>query len=241
MTAGVIAGMIAAVLAVLLGAPVMTALAPRARTVAAGAPPDRLLGRRQRGWRGWHGFWQRRRARTDAATSLTCVIDLLDELAADVRSGGALRGALESAATARMGHQRTATVARARIARTILDSIDSPAASTRLTAATAVATQAITAALLLGGSQALALDSAASLLRERQAVALERSAHSAQARLSARVMTIVPVAFTAWVLLTNDQARAATATPFGSAALAAGVLLNLTGWMWMRRVVRVRS
>jgi tight adherence protein B len=240
MTVGAFAGGVAAVLALLLGAPVMSALAPRARTVAAETPPDRLL--RQR-WRRRVGrrFWQRRHARKDAATSLTCVIDLLDELASDVRSGGALRGALESAAAARMGHQRTAPAARARLANTILDSIDSPARGTRLTAASAVATQAITAALLLGGSQALALDSAASLLRERHAVALERAAHSAQARLSARVMTVVPVAFTAWVLLTNDQARTATATPFGSAALATGVLLNVTGWMWMRRVVRARS
>ena len=238
MTAGVLAGVIAAVLAVLLGAPVMTALAPRARTVAAGDPPDRLLGRRQRGWRGNR---QRRRARKNAATSLPCVIDLLDALAADVRSGGALRGALEAAATVQIEHPRTAAAARCRIANTILDAVDTPAGRTHLNAETAVATQAIAAALLLGGSQALALDSAAVLLRERHAVALERAAHSAQARLSARVMTIVPVAFTGWVLLTNDQARAATATPFGSAALAAGVLLNVTGWVWMRRVVRVRS
>jgi Flp pilus assembly protein TadB len=239
MTAGVVAGVIAAVLTLLLGAPVMKTLAPQARTVAAGEPPDRLLGRRWRQVR--RGFWQRRRAQQSTAAALPCVIDLLDDLAADVRSGGALRGSLESAAAAQIDHGRTAAAARTRIAHAILDSIDSPTRGTRLTSEAAVATQAITAALLLGGSQALALDSAASLLRERHAVALERAAHSAQARLSARVMTIVPAAFTGWVLLTNDQARAATATPFGSAALATGILLNVTGWAWMRRVVRVRS
>jgi tight adherence protein B len=237
MSAGSAAAAAAMALCLLLAAPLMTALAPRTRTVGPADAPDRSHQRRRGLLSGARR--RRRRDRRDAAHSLSIVIDLLDELAADVRSGGALRGALESAATAQSAQAPASS--RSRIATSILDAIDRPTKGVTTPAHVAVATQAITAALLLGGSQALALDSAASLLREHQAIALERAAHSAQARLSARVMTIVPVAFTAWVLLTNDQARAATATPLGSAALATGALLNVTGWMWMRRVVRVRS
>lgn len=229
----VISGLVAGTLALLLGLPLRAALTPPARTVGRANPATTSIGRRQ-GWRGRHG----RRRET---TMLPSVIDSLDALAADVRSGSSLRGALGAATRGEGDHPRTDDAARCDTARAVLDAVDSPAGRNDMHPAIAVAAQAVTSALLLGGAQALALDSAAALLRERHAVAMERAAHSAQARLSARVMTIVPVAFTAWVLLTNAEARTAMATPLGSAALAAGVLLNVSGWLWMQRIVRVRS
>lgn len=233
MNAAATSGMIAGAVALLLGVPLRAALTPRPRTLWGSELPAGSTTKAAR-WRG-------RRTRTSDATVVPCVIDLLDALAAEVRSGGALRRALEAAAVVGRARQRTADAVRCDIARAVLDAVDAPAGQTSLHPATAVAAQAITSALQLGGAQALALDSAATLLRERHAVAQERAAHSAQARLSARVMTVVPVAFTGWVLLTNAEARAATATPFGSGALTAGVMLNVTGWLWMRRIVRVRS
>ncbi len=56
-----------------------------------------------------------------------------------------------------------------------------------------VAVHALSCAAAVGGSAAVAIDAAASVLRERAAVAADARAHSAQARLSARVLTIVPV------------------------------------------------
>jgi len=161
------------------------------------------------------------------------VIDLLDALASDVRSGTTLRAALESVATA-----SDSAPSRAAVAVTLRATVEGRTAGPPSVPALAIAAQAIGAALALGGSQARALDTAASLLRERHAIDLERHAHSSQARLSAKVMTVVPIAFTTWVLLTNDSARHAASSTLGASALAAGAFLNAVGWLWMRRIVR---
>ncbi len=101
----------------------------------------------------------------------------------------------------------------------------------------AVVVQVLGAAAELGGPVAATLDAGASLLRERVAAREEALAHSAQARLSARVLTAVPVAFAAWSAVGSGSFRAAVLTPAGTAAVALGGALNLAGWWWMRRVV----
>ena len=101
----------------------------------------------------------------------------------------------------------------------------------------AVVVQVLGAAAELGGPVAATLDAGASLLRERVAAREEALAHSAQARLSARVLTAVPVAFAAWSAVGSASFRAAVLTPAGTAAVALGGALNLAGWWWMRRVV----
>lgn len=91
----------------------------------------------------------------------------------------------------------------------------------------------------VGGAPAVALDAAASVLREREAVAADARAHSAQARLSARVLTVVPLAFAAWTATTDERARHTyLASSVGALCLATGVVLNGLGWWWMRRIVR---
>ena len=89
-----------------------------------------------------------------------------------------------------------------------------------------------------GGNVSESLDRAAATLRDRQGVRLEREAQSAQARLSARVLTVVPVGFAAWTLATTPTVRAFTTTPAGLACMAAGATMNLAGWRWMRRAIR---
>jgi tight adherence protein B len=89
-----------------------------------------------------------------------------------------------------------------------------------------------------GGNVSESLDRAAATLRERHGVRLERRAHSAQARLSARVLTVVPIAFASWTLATTPTVRAFTVTPAGLACLALGAAANVAGWRLMARAIR---
>jgi Flp pilus assembly protein TadB len=88
-----------------------------------------------------------------------------------------------------------------------------------------------------GGNVSESLDRAAATLRERQGVRLERDAQSAQARLSARVLTVVPIGFAAWSLATTPTVRTFATTPAGLACMALGATMNLAGWRWMRRTI----
>jgi len=90
----------------------------------------------------------------------------------------------------------------------------------------------------VGGNVSESLDRAAATLRERDAAEQERLAQSAQARLSARVLTWVPLGFAAFTLLTNAQGRAFMFTPFGLVCAGLGVSLNLIGARVMSRVIR---
>jgi tight adherence protein B len=102
----------------------------------------------------------------------------------------------------------------------------------------ALTVQALSATAYLGGQVAATLDQAAAVLRERAAARAERRAHGAQARLSARVLTIVPLGFAGWSALTSRQTRDVYVTSAAGAICAAcGLALNLAGWRWMRRIV----
>ena len=102
----------------------------------------------------------------------------------------------------------------------------------------AFAVQALRATAHLGGPIAATLDEAAAVLRERAAARAERRAHGAQARLSARVLTIVPVGFAAWSATASQQTRAVyLSTAAGSICAAGGLMLNVLGWRWMKRIL----
>ena len=101
--------------------------------------------------------------------------------------------------------------------------------------------QALSATARMGGPVAATLDEAASVLRERGAARAERRAHSAQARLSARVMTIVPLAFAAWNAVGSDSSRHFyLGSVVGGGCATAGLMLNLAGWWWMNRIIGPR-
>jgi Flp pilus assembly protein TadB len=61
--------------------------------------------------------------------------------------------------------------------------------------------------------------------------------HSAQARLSARVMTALPLAMLMLLVATSDSVRRVTVSPFGALVVTVGVALNLIGWRWMRATI----
>jgi tight adherence protein B len=88
-----------------------------------------------------------------------------------------------------------------------------------------------------GGGSAAPLDQVAATLRRRSADAAERRVQSAQARMSARVMTTVPIAMLVVLVATSPAVRRAIVTPGGAGVVTVGTALNLVGWSWMRRLI----
>jgi tight adherence protein B len=102
----------------------------------------------------------------------------------------------------------------------------------------ALAVQALSATAHLGGPIAATLDEAAAVLRERAAARAERRAHGAQARLSARVLTIVPLGFAVWSAVASHSTREIyVSTPAGGICALSGLALNVLGWQWMKRII----
>ncbi|HNJ98023.1 MAG TPA: type II secretion system F family protein [Ilumatobacteraceae bacterium] len=128
---------------------------------------------------------------------------VLDHLAAEVRTGASLAGALGS-----LAHDD------------------------------AVIVHALVTAHTVGGPVAATLDGAGSTLRERIALRADARAHSSAARLSAALLTALPVLFAAWMAATSASVRAVWAAPVGVACGGLGVVLNSAGWVWMRRIIR---
>lgn len=157
----------------------------------------------------------------------------LDAVARRVRSGSSLTGAI------------VAEIDRCPQLQLVVERVHSGSALAGALAAVdtsepdlALTLQALSAAARLGGPVAATIDEAASVVRERASTRAERRAHSAQARLSARVMTVVPLGFGAWNIVTSDTARAVYLNSgIGGACTAAGLLLNIAGWRWMKRIV----
>lgn len=89
-----------------------------------------------------------------------------------------------------------------------------------------------------GGNISESLDRAATTLRERHGVAQERLAQSAQALLSARVLTLLPVGFGLWTAVTNNAVQQFLVTPVGIICISTGLVLNVAGWTTMNRTIR---
>lgn len=101
-----------------------------------------------------------------------------------------------------------------------------------------LATSVIAVAASTGGSAAAPLDRVAGALRLRAVDRDERATQAAQARLSAHVLTIVPVAMLALLTTVDADVRNAIAGGPGAACVVVGLLLNTCGWCWMRRIVQ---
>jgi tight adherence protein B len=93
------------------------------------------------------------------------------------------------------------------------------------------------ACALHGGPASEPIDRAAATLRARDADDADRRTQSAQARLSAVVMTILPGAMLATMLVTSDATRLIMRSPIGLIIVVIGGGLNVIGWHWMRRMI----
>jgi hypothetical protein len=101
----------------------------------------------------------------------------------------------------------------------------------------AIVLAVVTACLEHGGPAAEPLDRAAGVLRGRAAERAERRVQSAQARLSATVLTWLPIAVLAVMVTTSPAVRRVVVSPIGTAVVTIGAIVNLVGWWWMRRIV----
>lgn len=111
--------------------------------------------------------------------------------------------------------------------------VERPLPGVRLAAA------ALALAAEVGGGGARALDGVALTLRQRQAAAGEVRALATQARLSAVVLTVAPLAFAALAVAGDPRtAGVLLRSPIGQGCLALGLGLDALGAAWMARVTR---
>ena len=210
----------------------------RIRERLAGAPPPRTA---PEGSRPRHRQSPRRGlARRDAGPAdddAGLLAETCDSIARALRGGRSLAAAIVEAAD-RHAHPAMVQIGRGiGVGEQLPNAIDR-VASLAADPDTVLVTQVLAVAAEHGGSQAEAIDRAAATLRERRALRAERQAQAASARLSTRVMTVLPFAFTGFVAATDADVRdVLLRTPVGWSCLAIGAALNLAGRAWARRAV----
>lgn len=168
--------------------------------------------------------------------------DALDAVARSLRSGGSLRQAVDEAASAVRGPLQNDLVTVTRDVRdgaTVEDALERWC-ERRALPGVRLATAALALGAETGGASAQAIDGVAATLRTNLGIAGEVRALSSQARLSALVIVLAPIAF-AFLAATSDGTTATflLRTPFGWVCLAAGLGLDAVGWLWMRKLTEV--
>jgi tight adherence protein B len=91
----------------------------------------------------------------------------------------------------------------------------------------------------VGGDLALTLDNVAETIRERQRLARHVNALTAEGRLSAYVLTGLPVFAGLAMSAINPGYLEPLFSGVGVVLLAVGSGMLLTGWVWMKRLIRV--
>jgi Flp pilus assembly protein TadB len=147
---------------------------------------------------------------------------VLDTAAREVRTGSSTSVAVQHALHAHPG---------------AADALAATAAGRPPTPDWPVLLHAVRRAERVGHEAAAVFDQAAATLRERHALQAEQRAHTTQARLSARVLTAVPIGFAALTAWSSPNVRVVYASAWGVAMITAGAVLNLLGWWWMRAIV----
>jgi tight adherence protein B len=180
-----------------------------------------------------------RRARAVAAA----VPVLLEHVASELRAGGTVATALawigRDPGPLRTDFARLGT--RLDLGASLPDALDAWARE-RPGAAVRSSSGALAVAHDVGGRAADALDSLATSVREQAGIVAEAHALSAQARYSAIVMTLGPIAYLAFTAIVDRRTVSALlGTTAGRCCALAGVALELAGATWMRRVLAEES
>lgn len=166
--------------------------------------------------------------------------EVLEAVARSLRSGASLHQAVEEAAAAPglLGLDLGAVAGEVAAGVPLAAALDGwgrrrPLPAVRL------AVSALGLGIEAGGAHARALDGVAATVRARAAVTREVRALSAQARLSALVIVLAPLGFSALAAATDPSTAGFLVTPLGLACLAGGLTLDGLAGLWMHRLSRI--
>ena len=177
---------------------------------------------------------------TQAPQNLGSVADMLDAIAREVHSGYSLTLAFVNTAERFPNHAWwTEPIAVHCIRGHSLANAIADTTPTNWTADVALATRTLSVASNGGYGIANALEKSASILREREHIALERTAQTAQIRLSTSVLSWIPLVICVLAITKQSQTRTFLLhTPLGLLCITIGVLLNIAGRNWIARIGR---
>jgi Flp pilus assembly protein TadB len=178
--------------------------------------------------------WRQRPGVDDDDVAEWCV-----QVARGVRAGSSLAHAVvQAGAAAPAGAAPFRPVVHALTrGRGLADAVSETAGDDDPASATGLVVPVLMACAELGGPAAMPLERVAATLRARSAERAERRTNSAQARLSAKVLSTVPLGVLALLALAEPAVRSTLASPVGAACVVGGGLFNLAGWCWMRHLV----
>ena len=178
---------------------------------------------------------------TSATTSLApvAITDFLDAIARDVRSGFSLASSFVQCSDQQSDDNHwSQPVAQQCLRGVVLADALVECALPTWTSEIRFASRTLAVASAGGAGVAPALEHSASVLREQQGLMLDRDVQAAQAQLSTKVLTWLPIAVFAWIAITDPIARMfLLSTPLGLCCVATGITLNVAGRKWMSRVV----
>ena len=98
---------------------------------------------------------------------------------------------------------------------------------------------AVSVGSVVGGVHARTIDAVAATLRERQAMDAELATQALQARLSALVMTVAPIVFCGFLVLSDPRAsHFLLRTPMGIVCAMVGIALDTVAALWMARIAQ---
>jgi len=197
----------------------------------------------------WLRRWLRVRLSTTShkATAITsatttpplAITDFLDAIARDVRSGFSLASSFVQCSDQQSDETHwSQPVAQQCLRGVVLADALVECALPTWTPEIRFASRTLAVASAGGVGVAPALEHSASVLREQQALMLDRDVQAAQAQLSTKVLTWLPIAVFAWIAITDPIARLfLLSTPLGMCCVATGITLNVSGRKWMSHVV----
>ena len=174
-----------------------------------------------------------------ATTTPLAITDFLDAIARDVRSGFSLASSFVQCSDQQSDDNHwSQPVAQQCLRGVVLADALVECALPTWTPEICFASRTLAVASAGGAGVAPALEHSASVLREQQGLMLDRDVQAAQAQLSTKVLTWLPIAVFAWIAITDPIARSfLLSTPAGMCCVATGITLNVAGRKWMSRVV----
>lgn len=197
--------------------------------------PGTAPARRAIPWEAWLGARRRRRLLLEQFPAF------LERLSATLRAGTGIEQALERCALEAREPLRgelSRAVQAVKVGRDLRAALPELAARLAIPDA-ALAASAIGLAIETGGSLGDALDAIAATVRERRRVEGKLAALTAQGRMQAWVIGLLPVALGIFLWSWDPASlRWFMETPTGRLSLAAAVALEAVGVLWILRIVR---